>query len=244
MRFASWLSQHSAVLALRGQNQRLASLALAFAELQKLEYARATPVDHQTALDNLNREKEIERKFSGHGAEGTTFLLDRLSEINAREKAVIHGPDDVEEALRFQISELAAGRPFVRYAICHMLSEMYSLADATERTSMLKAIVDSYLPSTHGKDNAETLDGSLFRLGRDGIEGFLMLANSPSVFNRCHAASILKELASGAPVIDCKSQDFDRRQSIEAFEQWWRINASKVQWPAFPSYFDVPARSR
>jgi hypothetical protein len=150
------------------------SLALAFAELQKLEYARATPVNHETALDNLNREKVIERKFSDHGAEGITFLLEKLSEINASEKALIHGPDDVDEALQFQVSELAAGRTvLVRYAICYMLADAYPLADATERAAILRAIVNSYLPSTHGKDDAETMDGSLFRLGRDGIEGFL-----------------------------------------------------------------------
>jgi hypothetical protein len=219
------------------------NLELLFADLQKLEYARPTTVDRETALNTLQREKEIEHEFADHGAEGIAFLLEKLSAINAKENAVIHGPDDVDEGLQFQISELAAGRSLlVRYAICYMLSDMYSLADATEQASILRAIVRSYLPSTHGKDDAETMDGSLFRLGKDGIEGLLMLANPPSVFNRCHAASILKELASGAPLIDCKSQDVDRDRSIEAFKQWWRVNSSKVQWPKFPGYFDIPSR--
>src|SRR5437899_6991263 len=56
------------------------NLELLYAELQKLEYARATPVNHETALDNLNREKEIERELSGHGAEGITFLLEKATQ--------------------------------------------------------------------------------------------------------------------------------------------------------------------
>jgi hypothetical protein len=85
------------------------------------------------------------------------------------------------------------------------------------------------------------MDGALFRLGKDGVKGFLKLANSPSEFNRCQASEVLNELgASGAPKIDGKAGPESRTQSVNAFRDWWKVNASTVQWPDFPSYFNAP----
>ena len=224
------------------------SMETLFAELQQLakDRVRVPPADNSTALEHHKREKEIEQEFLNRGAEATTFLLNKLSAINKREASFIQGPDDVEGGLKFLASETEAGRTLlVRYAICYILADIYPNASTSQREEIVQEIVDSFLPSTHGREDVETMDGALFRLGRDGVKGFLLLANSQSEFNRCQASEVLNKLgASGAPRIDCKAGVASRIQSIKAFRDWWKLNASTVQWPTFPGYFDSPRPGR
>jgi hypothetical protein len=212
-----------------------------FAELQKLELALPRTTDHATHVRMKEREQEIEHEFSDRGSEGISFLLGKLSEMNRREAAAVSGPDDTEGALEFQVSEGIAGRsPLLRYALCFMLSDLYSQAETVQRASILKAIAESYQPSTHLKDDLAGVELPVYRLGKDGVEVFIILANSPSEFNRCHSASTLRELAKGAPAIDCKSDASTRTQAIDAFRKWWNVNYSAVQWPSnVPGYFDL-----
>jgi hypothetical protein len=126
----------------RGDPQGMEAL---FAELQHLASARTTPVDHAAALEHLKRESEIEHEYINRGAEATTFLLNKLSAINKREGTFIHGPDDFEGGVQFMASEFEAGRTLLmRYAICYILSDMYSKANASQRQQIIQGIVDSY----------------------------------------------------------------------------------------------------
>jgi hypothetical protein len=217
-----------------------------FAELQQLASARSSPVDPTTAADHLKREQEIDQEYQRNGAAAMTFLLNKLSVVNEREKLFIHGPDDIEGGLQFLASEAEAGRTtLTRYAICYILSDMYHTKNGSQRKEIIQGLVNSFLPSTQGREDVETMDGALFRLGSDGVEGFLELANSPSEFNRCHASLILKGLGkSGAPQVDCTADASTRVLSIAAFRNWWKVNSSTVRWPVFPSYFDAPPTPR
>lgn len=211
-----------------------------FSELQELEYSRAQSLGHSSAARQKD-EKAVVREFVEYGPGAAPFLIGNLSEINKREEAFIRGPDDVDRGLEFMSMEGEAGRSLlIRYAICYILSDMYASANSKTRAQIIRAIVDTYLPSTHGREDTETLDGSLFRLGKDGVEGFLMLANSESEYNRCHASSILRELAVHGPSIDCSSEPQTRTHQIRLFRTWWSRNASAIQWPRFPGFFDVP----
>jgi hypothetical protein len=224
------------------------SMETLFVELQQLakDRVRVPPADDATVLAHHKREREIEHEYLNRDAEATTFLLSKLSAINKREETFIHGPDDFEGGVQFMMSEIEAGRTLlVRYAICYILADMYSKASASQRKEIIQGIVDSFLPSTQGREDIETMDGALFRLGKDGVKGFLKLAGSQSQTNRCQVSEVLNELgASGAPKINCKTGVANRTESINAFRDWWTVNASKVQWPDFPGYFDSPARHR
>ena len=170
-----------------------------FSELQQLANARSATLDHATASDHLKREKEIQQEYLNRGSEGIMFLLNKLSAINEREKSFIHGPDDVDGGLQFLASEAEAGRTLlVRYAVCYILSDMYPKASAIQRKEIVHGIVGSFLPSTQGREDIETMDGALFRMGKDGLKGFLELASSQSEFNRCHASLILMGLGKAA----------------------------------------------
>jgi len=217
-----------------------------FAELEKLQYQRTiVPTDHETAVRRLGREREIEHDFIVSGTEGIQFLLEKLADINRKEAAAISGPDDTDGALLFHASESEAGRAtsLVRYAICFTLSDIYPLASPPQREEIIKAIVDSFLPSTHAKDDYETMVGPLFRMGKDGVRGFVLLADSPSKFNRCHAFAILEELTKKSVHMDCNADAPNRARMLKEFNAWWNLNSSTVQWPSFPGYFD-PAPQR
>lgn len=237
------------LLAITSQAFAQADVAKFEAALQDLITAKANSFrsPKEYAGEPMLRKQIATRDFFlANGVEGARFLVYKLKGINSEERAKQSGPDDAEgaaESMALMVIEERAG--FIKYEICAFLADIYPRMPASEKQTILDILVDSFTPSTQGMDDIKHMDADLFRLGRDGMAGFLWLANSDSKFNRCHAADVLYHLSGGeGPRVDCNATEQDRLQAISDYKGWVLLNPAKLKWPSVPSYFDPPVPAK
>ena len=195
---------------------------------QKLDFHR----DQQKVIQDHEQEVAIKNEFQRRGNQGVDFILRELEKINSAEKKAMKNSEDFEGAL-------GANEPkkwLMRYAYCYMLADMYKATDPPHRMKIIGAMVDSFLPTTQGRDDAESLSGGVFRIGKDGMRVFIQLANSDSKRNRCFADEVLGSFAK-SPRVECTAPLGKQQLEISQFESWWAANSSQVRWPDVPDFF-------
>lgn len=211
----------------------LAQLDRSLVELQNAKFV--THYDATKVAEDHDKEIAIRDEFERRREEAIDFLLKQLDIINSKELRNMKGPNDLEGAM-------TANEPpmfLMRFAYCYMLADMYKATDSQHKAKIIDGIVSSFLLTTQGREDAESLSGALFRTGRSGAEGFMRLANSDNERNRCFASKVLSGF-DNAPRIDCTASPLKRKTEITKLRTWWKANSEKVSWPDFPSFFDLP----
>lgn len=218
------ISSNQALDALRNDLERTQEIRLSLA------------LEPEAYIKNNQHELEIKHAFERLGNTAIDYLGKELDHLNRAELDRMKSPDDIEGAFN-------GGKPtesLMRYAICYILADMYGSTDPRRKDLILQRIVKSFVPTTDGNDDRGTLSGSLVRIGKDGIRGFLMLAQSERQTNRCYAVRVLHDVDKNAPPMSCNAKRTIRQRQIAAYEAWWKTHGAEVKWPDVPSYFDLP----
>jgi hypothetical protein len=217
-----------------------------YERLQKLEFPDLKRGD--TKADE-REERAIRDYFVQSGDAGARFLIGKLRRMNDDERKFLGGSDQLDiRVTQYMQSRIEQGQSNkLKYAIGFILADAFPHTDADTQTAILKELVNSYTPSTYGKEDRQFLDFALDRIGRAGVPYLIQVAghNFPTV--RCGAMSSLTGLADDAkkarlpdaPRLNCDAAPKVREAELNEWKAWWEKYGDKFPFPELPSFFDL-----
>jgi hypothetical protein len=221
-----------------------------YQQLQKLQFKI---LSHGASDEDSHKLRAIRDYFVQTGDSGARFLIGKLNAMSEDERKYLKGSEQYDIRMVQYVQRLIdRGQAItIKYSIGFILADMFGRTSPDTQTAILKAMFNSYTPSTYGKEDRQNLDAAFIRIGRPAIPYLIEVANHnfPSV--RCGAVLSLTDLAQeakkaglpDAPPLDCNAPPEQRQLALREWKAWWEKYGDKFPFPEIPSFFDLPHQS-
>jgi hypothetical protein len=196
--------------------------------------------------------REIRDYFASQKDSGAQFLIGKLHEMNDDERRFLHGSDDFMQGIKYMMQPGKALAFSLKVDICNILGDSYPGLSPKVQQETLRAIADSYTPSTYNPHaGLGYIEMGLDRAGPASLPYLYELSRRDSDLVRCFTMDSLnttgadmvkdsrdKDSITPAPKLDCHATKADSENAIQSWARWWDNNSSKLTFPKLPSLFD------